>query len=579
MSFSQTNLTNYVPGTTYWGRSNYTEYIAGNMPLIISAPHGGDTNPAELPNRTNTSTYTVTTDPDLWTANLARAIRTATFNRYGRYPHVIICNVDRAKVDCNREIGEGAQNNTNTQTLWREFHAYLGIARQQVSNNYGRGLYIDLHGHGHTIQRCELGYNLSDATLFKSSLTSSDDNNSTINALSARSRQSFNDLVRGTLSLGALLEKRGFPCVPSVSNPNPGTNSSGATNTYFNGGYNVETYGTATANGGTIDAIQIECNYTNVRAKSSSSSYSDDVAVRATFSSNLIASLDEFFKYHLEMTLDTQATPPPSVNSSFSDKTISEDGFTSTSSITLASASNQFWGESSDTNVVDTNGFVFGGSNTSRNLVIYPRPNSYGTNVIIMVYQKAANGGVSADWYYLHVNPVNDAPSFAETVSTNINPGFNLTLPNPATDVENDVLTYQMLSGPSGATLNSSTGTLTWRPNIAQAGQSYPMVVRVTDSGTNTLSATQTSTVTVAPVQTPVVAMTWSNLVSGSSTNPVLQLSIQGQSGPDYILMASTNLTNWTAISTNAPATFPFRWTDSNTSQLSRRFYQIRLGP
>ena len=153
---TNTNLPSYVPGTTYFGRSNYTEYVAGNLPLIISAPHGGDLTPSELPNRTNTSTYTVTTDPDLWTANLARAIRTACSNRYGRYPHVIICDVDRSKVDCNREIIEGAQDNTNTQTVWREFHAFIGKAREQVSNNYGRGLYIDLHGHGHTIQRNEI---------------------------------------------------------------------------------------------------------------------------------------------------------------------------------------------------------------------------------------------------------------------------------------------------------------------------------------------------------------------------------------------------------------------------------------
>jgi len=550
------------------------------MPLIISAPHGGDTNPAELPDRTNTSTYTVTTDPDLWTANLARSIRTAAFNRYGRYPHVIICRVDRAKVDCNRDIIEGAQNNTNTQTLWREFHSFLGIARKHVSNNYGRGLYIDLHGHGHSIQRCELGYNLSDATLFKSSLTSSDDDNSTVLALSVRSRQNFNDLIRGSLSLGALLEKRGFACVPSVTNPNPGTNSGGATNVYFNGGYNVETYGTGSTNGGTIDAIQIECNYTNVRAKSSTSTYDEDLAVRAIFASNLVSSLDEYFKYHLEMTLDTQATPPPSVNSSFSDKVIQEDGFTSTSSITLASASNQFWGESSDTNVVDTNGFVFGGSNTSRNLVVYPRANASGTNVIIMVYQKASDGGVSADWYYLTVNPVNDAPVFSSIVSTNINPGFNLTLPNLATDVENNVLTYQVLSGlPTGAAFNSANGTVTWRPTIAQAGQSYPIVMRVTDNGTNLLTATNTNTITVAAVQTPTVSMAWTNAGSGSNVTPQLRLSVQGQTGPDYILMASTNLTNWSTISTNTPGSFPFLWTDTNASQFSSRFYQIRLGP
>ena len=582
IALGQTNLSSYTPGTTYWGRSNYTEYIAGNLPLIISAPHGGETTPSELPNRTNTATYTVTTDTDLNTDNLARAIRTAAFSRYGRYPHVIICNVARTKVDCNREIIEGAQDNTNTQTVWREFHAFLGKARQHVSNNYGRGLYIDLHGHGHTLQRNEIGYNLSDSVLFKSTLSSSDDNNSTIYALSVRSRQNFNDLVRGSLSLGALLEKRGFPCVPSPTNPNPGTNSSGATNTYFNGGYNVETYGTAAGNGGTIDAIQIECNYTNVRAKSSTSSDSENVVVRASFASNLVASLDEYFKYHLEMTLDTEGVPPASVNSSFSDKTIQEDGFTSTSSITLANANNLFWGESSDTNIVDntTNCFVFGGSNTSRNLVVRPRTNAYGSNVIIMVYQKTTNGGVSADWYYLTVNSVNDAPVFSSVLNTNINPGFNLTLPNPATDVENDTLSYQVLSGlPANATFNPANGIITWRPTIAQAGQSYPIVTKVTDNGTNFLTATNTNTVSVAAVQTPTVSMSWSNPTVGSNTTPQPQLSVQGQTGPDYILMASTNLTNWTSISTNTPGTFPFVWTDTNASQYPRRFYQIRLGP
>ena len=580
LSFAQTNLSSYTPGTTYWGRSNYTEYIAGNLPLIISAPHGGGLAPSELPNRTNTSTYTVTTDSDLYTDNLARAIRTACSNRYGRFPHVIICNVQRTKVDCNREIIEGAQSNTNTQTLWREFHAFLDIARKQVSNSYGRGLYIDLHGHGHAIQRNEIGYNLSDSLLFKPTLSSSDDNNSTIYALSVRSRQSFNDLVRGNLSLGALLEKRGYPCVPSPVNPNPGTNSAGATNTYFNGGYNVETYGTSSGNGGTIDAIQIECNYTNVRAKSSSSSDSENVVVRATYASNLVASLDEYFKYHLEMTLDTQATPPSSVNS-FSDKTILEDGFTSTSSISLASASNTFWGESSDPNVVDTNGFVFGGSDntTSRNLVVYPRPNAYGTNVIIMIYQKDTNGGVGTDWYYLTVNPVNDAPVFGPATNPTINPGFNLTLPNPATDVENNVLTYQMLSGPAGASLNPANGTLTWRPTIAQAGQSYSVVTRVTDNGTNTLSTTNTNTVGVFPVEKPVISTTWANTAIEPNSSSQLQLSIQGQTGPDYTLLTSTNLIDWIPIFTNTPTTFPFVWTDTNTSQYPKRFYQLRLGP
>jgi len=573
---SQTNLASYTPGSTYWGRNNYTEYIAGNMPLIISAPHGGDDYPSELPNRTNTSTYTITTDPDLWTANLARAIRTACSNRYGRYPHVIICNVDRAKVDCNREIIEGAQNNTNTQTVWKEFHAYINIARQQVSNTYGRGLYIDLHGHGHPIQKNEIGYDLSDSDMFKTTFSTTDDNESTIHGLSERSRQSFTDVVRGELSLGSLLEKRGYPCVPSVSSPNPGV-SNGVTNAYFNGGYNTQTYGTSLANGGMIDAIQIECNYTNVRAKSSTSSYSEDVAVRANFASNLVLSLEEYFKYHLEMTMNTQATPPPSVNS-FSDKTILEDGFTSTSSITLASASNTFWGESSDPNIVDASGFIFGGSGTSRTLVVRPRANAYGSNVIVMVYQQATNGGVGTDWYYLTVNPVNDAPIFSSVPDRTINPGVFLSIPASATDVEGATLGYSLVSGPVDCAVNPSTGTVTWRPTIAQSGAAYPMVIRATESGVGGLSSDLSFQTTVNPATAPQVTPSWVAGAGGSSS-PQLQLSMSGQVGPDYAVWASEDLVNWVNLTTTTPTVSPYVWADPNAAKFLKRFYQVKLGP
>ncbi len=43
--------TAWEPGKSYFGRSNYVEYIAGDLPLIISAPHGGTLKPAEIPDR------------------------------------------------------------------------------------------------------------------------------------------------------------------------------------------------------------------------------------------------------------------------------------------------------------------------------------------------------------------------------------------------------------------------------------------------------------------------------------------------------------------------------------------------
>src|ERR1051325_6652706 len=76
----------YVPGQTYFGRSNYIEYTAGNLPIIISAPHGGTLNPAELPDRTY-GTFSTDTATDV----LARDIRGKFTNRFRARPAAVIC--------------------------------------------------------------------------------------------------------------------------------------------------------------------------------------------------------------------------------------------------------------------------------------------------------------------------------------------------------------------------------------------------------------------------------------------------------------------------------------------------------
>ena len=42
----------YVAGQSYFGRNSYVEYIAGNSPVILSAPHGGLLTPSSIPDRT-----------------------------------------------------------------------------------------------------------------------------------------------------------------------------------------------------------------------------------------------------------------------------------------------------------------------------------------------------------------------------------------------------------------------------------------------------------------------------------------------------------------------------------------------
>lgn len=246
----------FVPGQSYFGRNQYIEYIAGNTPYIVSAPHGGTLTPTEIPDRTGN----VETVRDTNTEELARAISAAVFAREGKYPHIIICRLRRTKLDANREVVEAAQGNPYAIQAWGEFQSFIDTAKQTVLREFGKGFYVDLHGHGHEIQRLELGYLLSSNALAFSNSTldnGSYGNSSSIRMMIPLAGISFSQLLRGPTSLGTMFENRSYPAVPSAAQPNPGSA------TYFSGGYNTARHGSSS--GGQISGVQIECNYINVR--------------------------------------------------------------------------------------------------------------------------------------------------------------------------------------------------------------------------------------------------------------------------------------------------------------------------
>src|SRR3989442_1204946 len=77
-----------------------------------------------------------------------------------------------------------------------------------------------------------------------------------------------------------------------------------------------------------------------------------------------------------------------------------------------------------------------------------------------------------------------------------------LRLRNTATDpdIPANTLTFALVAGPSGMTLGSATGVLTWTPSEAQGPSTNVITVRVTDNGTPPLSDTKSFTVIVNEV-------------------------------------------------------------------------------
>jgi mono/diheme cytochrome c family protein len=68
-------------------------------------------------------------------------------------------------------------------------------------------------------------------------------------------------------------------------------------------------------------------------------------------------------------------------------------------------------------------------------------------------------------------------------------------------------------------------------------------------------------------------------LSSGGFSNGLFQVSFVGPAGSNYVLQVSTNLMQWTSISTNTPTTSPFILTDPKAPSASAQFYRVIQEP
>jgi hypothetical protein len=272
-------VTEYEPGVSYFGRRQYVEYVPGELPLVISVPHGGALKPIEIPDRTMGTLVT-----DALTVETAHAMRDALVQRTGKAPHLIISHLKRIKLEPNREVAFGAEGNPYAENAWNEFQGYIESAEDQVVHDFGSGLYLDLHAHAHEVARLELGYllnasalNLSDAELNAGGYADL----SSIRALAATSPLPFSHVLRGNQSFGALLGAQGIPSLPSPADPRPGTDK------YFSGGYNTNRHGSR--HGGTVSGIQIELHYRGIR---------DTDENRRSFGTGLAAAVEGYMVAH-----------------------------------------------------------------------------------------------------------------------------------------------------------------------------------------------------------------------------------------------------------------------------------------
>jgi N-acetylmuramoyl-L-alanine amidase len=133
--------------------------------------------------------------------------------------------------------------------------------------------------------------------------------------------------------------------------------------------------------------------------------------------------------------------------------------------------------------------------------------------------------------------------------------------------VENNVLTWSLLSAPPGAVIDPRTGIITWTPTAAQAGTPWNFTIQAADAGIPPLAAATTFTVSAAPVP---------EFINLNYTGGGFSFSWKAVSGAAYDIESATSTGGpWAPVTTVNATGAVASWTGTATG--SRRFFRVRL--
>jgi len=278
----------YRIGESYFGNRDFIEYVRGDLPIVIIAPHGGKLRPDDLPIHSDHV-------GDSRTAELAEEVANNIFDITGHRPHLVINHIKSNRLNANRNRVSATDNNPDAQKAFDEFHGFIDYAKAEIARDFGGGHFFDMHTNAHSARWTEIGQLVS-----KPALNSG--NNAIMKKLAISPVKQmtevlgvdFIEITKGETSLGGLLSARGVKAVPSPKYPKPGSEG------YFNGGWNTNKHGSR--HGGAINATQIE----NAASKVNKKNPKD----RAKYSKDLSWAIMDFMAIHYGMNISPPQGQP-----------------------------------------------------------------------------------------------------------------------------------------------------------------------------------------------------------------------------------------------------------------------------
>ncbi len=234
----------------------------GELPIILSAPHGGTQIVPDVPARKGEGLakggagFSVAFDGN--TDLLLKDLSAAIADKMGKKPYFVYARFSRKFIDANRppEIG---YEDPKAKPVYDVYHETLGAYCREVQKNFGRGLLLDIHGQGSARD-----------TIFRGT-----QNGKTVKLLVDRFGEKAHT---GPKSFCGLLAANNFKVYPTAED---GKEQAG-----FTGGHIVGKFGSHGAYG--IDAIQLECGF----------EYRDKKNLKEV-AKRMADVVDEFAKLHL----------------------------------------------------------------------------------------------------------------------------------------------------------------------------------------------------------------------------------------------------------------------------------------
>lgn len=241
------------------GTNKYVEFYTGNIALIISVPHGGSLQPISISNRTDDTAGNIRAGSN--TIEIAKVIRNTlkrVLSKLNRVPFMVVNNLHRIKMDPNKksELCCKSKNETSNKA-YTDYHSFISKSFHQnfmKKNRLKRGLLIDIQGHLSSDNWIEINYLLTSNYLNNNKQLKEKEKSSICN-LASNSTYTFENLVRGKVSLGNLLETRLMPIkvIPSLSNIRPNKKPYQNNSVFI-----IETYGSKSCNETNLNAMQLQ---------------------------------------------------------------------------------------------------------------------------------------------------------------------------------------------------------------------------------------------------------------------------------------------------------------------------------